>query len=137
MANVRVEDLVGKSNPEVARALYKAAGSAIDKTRTGEPTVTVSARALFDLMIAYEDAIEGDTANLEWALAVQAATAKGAVGILEKARDNRWNQGDFDSAAAQAYAEDPYSAILSAEGESKVREFGREAFLQITSKSEE
>lgn len=100
MANVKCNIDGAASNPEKARALYKAGFDAIDSSRRGEATVTVNANALIDLMIAYEAAIKGETGELEWALGVQAATAQGAVAILEKARDNRWNNGDFDSEAA-------------------------------------
>lgn len=130
-AAVRVERIGNLCVPDMARELYKQSGLAIDRARK-DPMITISAHDLFDLVIAYEAAIKGDTGDLEWALAVQAATAKGAVEILEEAERRRFNKGDFDSKAAQLYGEQPYYRVLKRDGEEGVLAAGKEAFLAIT-----
>lgn len=132
MANVRCTAGAGLSNPEIAKMFYKAGFQAIDSTKKGDATVTVNANTLIDLMIAYGDAIKGDIGNLEWALAVQAATCQGAIEILDQANDKRMNQGDFCSSAALMYQNDPYTyALKNLGGESGVIAAGKASFLAI------
>lgn len=137
MANVKVEKIGGKDPLAAAKAFYKAGFQALDATRKGDATVTVSANDLIDIMISFEAALKGETGDMMWALAVESSRSKGAVEILEKARDNRWNKGDFDSKAAELYATDPYPMIMKRDGEESVIANGKAAYLAICKATDE
>lgn len=131
MANVKVEKMGTLDALETSKVFYKAGFKALDTTRSGQATVTVNANDLIDIMIAFQAALAGDVGDLHWALAIQTATAQGAVELLNTARDNRWNKGDFDSAAAELYATDPCRMVRERDGEESVITKGKAAYLNI------
>lgn len=113
---VTVKHTPDMTDAQFAKAIRTAGFHAVDHTRRGDPTLVIPANAAIDLMIAYEDAIQGDTGNLSWALGVMVATARKQREYIEKLyelipKNSPLHDERFD----------PYSAWVSEHSEEDTR----------------
>lgn len=114
---VKLESIPGQSPVEIAKRMYRQGFVALDRSGRGEATVVMSANNAIDVAIAYDAAREGNVADLEWSLAVQAAIATQAQKLL----DEIGTLLAVDSKPWDLAMSDPYSLFLKANGEDGVR----------------
>ena len=114
---VKLESIPGQSPVEIAKRMYRQGFVALDRSGRGEATVVMSANNAIDGAIAYDAAREGNVADLEWSLAVQAAIATQAQKLL----DEIGTLLAVDSKPWDLAMSDPYSLFLKANGEDGVR----------------
>lgn len=114
---IKLEKVAGQGPVEFAARMYRYGFRALDATKRGEATLVIPANNAIDVAIAYQAAREGNTADLEWSLAVQAAIATQAQKLLDEIAE----LAEVDSKIWDLAMKLPYSEFLDANGEEGVR----------------